>query len=322
MATHRLGFWTLSLLLPFLLPPLSALGPDAKPQLNTMSENQLYKDFEDLNTPQNLALRFVGGEPPRFVQEQIKILAELASRKTPASSKLLLRIADEYLARLHKLDPPAFRVSPLQSLQIPLIQAVAARADQPPFRERLDTFLKSPLIKEYAKARVLVPLTEQKLRAVAPAQDPDGSKRGAIILTELIGDLSFSDCVHIPARVAGVATLTAAVAGRTPPLVWQALASADSVSKRYARDFAFVSACAAPVGDAPRQLEPSEIVRLKEIIDRWIKEYRPLLAKEAYPSDVLGAALRSLAARKGNEDLAKLLPPVEPAPQPPKPAEP
>lgn len=310
MPSPRLKLFTFSLLLSAgLVLPLSAQPTD----------DDLYRSFEALNTPQNLALRFVGGKPLKFIEEQLPILSQLASRNTPEASRLLLRITDEYLARVDKLGPGGFRVSPLQALQLPLVQVLAPRASQPDFRTRLQSFATSKVIKDYARARALFPLTEQKLRALDHAKDPDGSKRGAIILTEMLGDLSFSDCVHAPVRLTGVSRLTATVVGPTPSLVWQALASADSVTHRYARDFAFAAACAAPADGAPRLLQPHEIIRLKDIIDRWLKEYRPLLANEKYPTDVLGSTLRSLAAAKGAEELAHLMPPPDPAPAPPPP---
>lgn len=286
------------------------------------SADELYKSYEALNTPANLGTRFIGGDPPRFVKEQIRILLDISGRKTAESSRVLLRITDEYLARVEKLGPARFRTSPLQSLQITLVQALGAKADSPGFQSRLEQFVKSKSIREFTKGRALQHLTALKIHAVDPAQDPDSSKRGAIILSDMLDNLDFSACLHAPARFAGIASLTQSVVGLKPNLVWESLKSADSLPRRYARDFAFAAACFPSDAAQPEALAAAEKTRLIEIIGRWIKEYRPLVAKESYPSDVLERALRNLAALKGNEDLAKLLPPVEtpkPAGEPAKP---
>jgi len=226
------------------------------------------------------------GQPPVFVQQQLRILTELAGRSADDSSRVLLRLADEYLGRINKLGPEGFRFSPLKSLQLSFVQLLSARVDQPPFRAALERLIKSPTLKDYARARALLPLVEVKLRAIQPAKDPDGSKRGALILAEMVGKLSFSDCLHVPARFSGVASLARTAYGTDPGVQWAALSGADSVPKRYARDFSFVVACSA-LGGTVGDLSAENRAHLAEIVDRWVKEYKPLVDKEAYPATSL-----------------------------------
>ena len=287
------------------------------PDLPRMTADQLYKAYEALNTPANLKWRFPGGQPPNFIQEQLRILAELASRNTDDASRVLLRLADQYLARIGKLTPKEFKRSPLSILQFHLIQLLGARVDQPRFRVVFQRFVKSPTLNDSARARVILPLIEFKLRAIDPAKDPNGSKRGALIFSEMLGKLSFSDCIHVSARFSGVASLARTAFGSEPGRQWDALsAAADSVPRRYARDFSFVVACSA-LGGNIGELSAQNRARLAEIAGRWAREYKPLVDKETNPSDSLAIALRALAEKKGNEDLARLMPPAQAQPTPP-----
>jgi len=278
----------------------------------------LYNTYETLNTPANLGVMFVGGKPPRFIEQQIRILVALGNQKTPDARRNTIKIFDEYMERIDKLGANGFRTSPLQALQIQMVAFLAAKVDHPDVRTRLKTLAESTVIKEYARSRAVVVLVALDVQALNDAQDPDGSKRGKILLDGILANMTFEQSTHAPARLYGVARLAWDIGKHKPILVWEVLSQADTLPKRYARDLAFASACSKVI-KAKEPVTVADGIRLREIAERWIKEYRPLLAKQSYPSDVVGRVLRYLAKQKGNEKLAQLMPPEDPKPKPPKP---
>ena len=284
-----------------------------KENLSRRSPEELYVKYEALNTPKNLSVQFVGGKPLRFVEEQIHILFEIARRKTPEARRVLVRVFDEYLARIEKLGSAKFRTSPLQPLQMVMVRMLAPKVGFPLVRTRLETFVKCPVVKEYARAHALVVLVEVQIKTVKFDTDMDGTKRGKMLLDGLIGDMSFSDLTHAPIRTHCVARLATVIGGKKPDMVWHVLKAADTLPKRYCRDFTFVAACSA-LQRSDKTLSEPDRTRLREVCKRWLKEYEPLLAKQKYPSDVLGRLLRFMAKQEGNEDLAGLMPPEDAKP--------
>ena len=293
-----------------------------KERLSLRSPEELYVRYEAINIPKNLSVQFVGGKPLRFVEEQIRILLEIGRRKTPEARRVLVRIFDEYLARIEKLGQAKFRTSPLQALQMIMVRVLAPKVGFPLIQTRLEAFVKCPLVKEYARARALIVLVEVQIRAIKFDTDMDGTNRGRMLLDELIGDMGFSDLVHASIRTRGVARLATVIGGNKPDMVWHVLKAADTLPKRYCRDFAFVAACSA-LQRSDKALSEPDRTRLLEVCKRWLKEYRPLLAKQKYPSAVLERLLRFMAKQEGNEDLAGLMPPEDAKPaKPVRPAQP
>ena len=289
----------------------------------------LYDRYEALNTPENLGIEFAGGKPPAFVEEQIQILYQINKMPRGAALPVVRRILDEYARRVEALGQDAFQRSVLQALQLHLAALMTTFIDDQGVLDRADAFVKSPLTKEYARGRVLAALARKKMEAIQAKDDPEGARRGAILLDVLIGSISFSDLMHAPARLNGMPDLAPSVAG-TPLAFRSALApAAQSLPARYAADCGYTLLLFRKQTRDKQDLNADERKALLDVARQWVDEYRPLVRKEDYPSDVLGRALPALAGCKGNDAVAVLLrkngvevtpyvegPPSKPGPSP------
>lgn len=273
---------------------------------------RLYGEFEALNTPENLERRFVGGQPPDFITQQAALLQALAALPPADAVPALLRIAAEHLRRLEALGGERLRQSPLQALQVPLVDALSRHAANRDVRAALDGLVASPFLKEYARGRALDALAEPRLAEIAEADDPRGERRARALLDTLVGKLALGELLHAPARLR-------ALARRAPALgdgAWRALAAAaDTPARRYAADAALALACAQKEA-AGKPVPPADMDLLVGACGRWLREFRPAVAKEKYPSDLLGQALTHLSARPGCEALARALRDAGPPPAP------
>lgn len=266
---------------------------------------RLYDEFEGLHTVENLTIRFVGGEPVPFVKHQIELLQAIAARPAAEGAPFLIQIANQHIERIEGIGAAAFRTSPLQALQTPLIDALARFASSEEVRGALGRIVQCPLIKEYARGRALDVVLEYHLGQALAADDPKGEKRASLVQETLIGNLTLSELLHAPGRVRAVAR-RAPVVAKANEAAWRALdAAADSAAKHYAADAALAIACTQKDA-AGTALVQAETELLLDACSRWLKDYRPIVAKEKYPSDLLGHSLMRLAVRPGHDNLAKL----------------
>lgn len=269
---------------------------------------QLYQQYEKLNTPANLAKKFVGGRPLRFVDNQVNILNKLAKRPTLEASPVVVRIAEEYLKRLKGLGAAKFRVSPLQSLQVPLIALLAKHSRSGQVFTRLETFAKSPLLKEYARSRAVGHVVRVQLAKIPADDDPDGVKRGTILMEKIIGDMSMSRLLHAPARLRSLAAQAMPLGGGEPVRVFKTLRpAAVSGPKKYAADYAFLLTVVRKQIAKKKTLNEDENKLLLETAGRWLKGYRPLVLREKYASDLVGMTVTALGGYPANENLRTLL---------------
>jgi hypothetical protein len=272
--------------------------PDAK---------RLYQEFEALNTPDNLGVRFIGGQPPDFIKQQTQLLHAIGARPSEDAIPILLRMATEHLERIEELGAAKFRRSPLQAVQVPLVDALGAHAISDDICAALARFAKSPLVKEYARGRALDVLVERQLSRIGDPDDPNGEKRAKLLLDSLIGGLTLSEVLHAPGRLRALARRVPAIPKAEPATPWRALAAAAaSPAQRYAADaaLAIVSVQKENAG-TPFSLGEKDL--LVEAANHWLKEFRPAAAKEKYPSDLLEECILRLGARLDHEPLAKPL---------------
>lgn len=273
-------------------------APDAK---------RLYQDFEALNTPENLATRFIGGQPPDFVKQQTQLLHAIGARPSEDAIPILLRMATEHLERIEEMGAAKFRRSPLQAIQVPLVDALAAHALSDDICAALARIAKSPLVKEYARGRALDILVERQLNRIADPDDPKGEKRAKLLLDSLIGTLTLPEVLHAPGRLRALARRVPAIPKAEAAAPWRALAAAaESPAQRYAADAAIAIACVQKES-AGTPLTLGEKDLLVEAANRWLKDFRPAAAREKYPSDLLEECILRLGARLDHEPLAKPL---------------
>lgn len=272
-----------------------------------LDAQQLYKEFEALNTPENLARRFIGGQPPEFVKRQIELLQAIAVRPAEEAVPILLRIVTEHLEQAEALGVVKLRQSPLQALQVPLVDALAHHAANDDVRGALGRLAKSVVIKEYARGRALDALVDAPLARIVDGDDPKGEQRAKLLLDTLIGTLTLPELLHAPGRLRAVARRAPGIVKGGPGAPWRALGSAaDSPAKRYAVDAALAMVCAQKEGtDAP--ISPEEKDLVVEAAARWLKDFRPVAEKEKYPSDLLGECLLRLGVRLNYEPLTRIL---------------
>jgi len=267
----------------------------------------LYRTYEDLNVPGNLAIPYFGGTLPAFIQRQGELLHALASLPAKEAVPVLARIADEYLQRIDKLGPGRFRGSPLMALQIPLIRALALQAKDPEIQARLDAIIKDPLVREYARGRALGALAEQRVMAIPPGEDPDGTRRRQILFDTLLGGQSLSQLLHAPARLNALADRVIEITGHNPLAASRLIGTgADTPPRRYAADYAVAVAIARKLNEG-KPLDEKEQALLMDVAKRYTVTFLPEVQKEKYPSQQLGDALLHLSTHKGNEALAGLL---------------
>ena len=268
---------------------------------------RLYRAYESLNNPENLAADFKGGALPTFIGRQVELLRAIAARPPNEAAPVLARIADEYLARVEKVGAPGFARSPLGALQIPLVTLLAKHVAADEVRARLDALAKSPVIKEYTRGRALGALADYRAKAVPAAEDPAGERRVGILFDTLIGEMPLRQLLYAPARMWSLAASSSAISGHDLLALAKALAAATTTpARRYAADVALAAAAAAKQRAGMPLLEPEKKLLL-EACTRWVEQWRPEILKLKYPSDVLGVRLRSMANDKGNEDIALLL---------------
>lgn len=290
------------------------------PAAEETKAQKLYKQYEALNSPENLLKPFSGGRPPKFIEEQEKLLGEISSQPEAESVPVLARIVDEYLKRVNDLGPGGFQGSPLKALQLTLVAVMSQHAKAKEMIPRIDAFAASPVVKEYALARILPLVVQRRLEEVRAGDDPDGRKRAAIIFDLMIGSHTLSRVLHAPARVRETAKLIPAGTGKTSPADVRDLV-AETVSaapRRYAADYAILRA-AQVMEDGGAKLSDADKAAVMETFDRWMKDFRPAVAMENYPSDVVGQLLLELGGRKGNEFLTVALRKNGIKPLPPKP---
>ena len=286
----------------------------------TKSED-LYDRYEKLNTPENLAIQHIGGKPPRFVEDQMALLGQIAKQPEAEAVPVVVRIADDYLKRLGALDEVKFRTSSLQALQSPIVVLVEKFSGSNQVFEQLDAFVKCPLLRDYARARALGAVATRRLGEVPAAADPDGTRRGRILIDLVIADVTLSELLHSPTRLKEITAHASGVSGDPVSLHRALRAAASTEARRYAADYAFLVAAAAKQVRAQTPLADAEKALLVDVAARWVKQYKPAVEKEKYPSDLLGQALLALAGSKGNDDLAAYLTEngvkVTPVPEPP-----
>jgi len=266
-----------------------------------------YREYEALNTPKNLAIRHVGGRPPTFIDEQAKLLDRIAKRTTTEAAPFVVKIVDKYLERVHALGRRGFGASPLQALQGEMIRLMRRHAGDNKVFSQLTTFAAEPLLKEYARGRALGALAEWKLKAVPKDEDKDGKARATLLLETVVGDISLSRLLHAPSRCWQTAMLSAALERETTLELRTLLnGAANTRAKRYTADFVFVDGCFRKVM-AKKPLTEAENAAVLEVCKGWLSEFRPIVLKEKYPSDVLGRVLLALAGRTEHAPLVALL---------------
>ena len=276
---------------------------------------KLYDEFEGLNTRERLERRFVGGKPPEFIVRQTELLEKIAGMAAADSVPILLRIATEHLERVETMGARDFRLSPLQAIQVPIVDALSQHASHDDVRRSLARLSGSAVIKEYAKGRALDVLVVHEVGLISDGDDPKGEKRAKVLLEMLIGSLTLGEVLQAPGRLRSLARRAVGIGGGNPVAPWRALAAAaDSPGKRYAADAALAVACVQKeIKGEPLMLPTKEM--LVAACGRWLKEYRPEAQKQKYPSDLLGEAILRLGARLGYDPLAqplrdaKLIPP-------------
>jgi hypothetical protein len=194
-----------------------------------------------------------------------------------------------------------FRQSPLQAIQVPIVDALSRHAASEEVRRALARLAGSAGIKEYARGRALDVLATHEVGLISDAEDPKGGKRAKVLLEMLIGPLTLAEAFQAPGRLRALA--------RQAVAPWHALAgAADSAAKRYAADAALAIAC------VQKEIKGEPIVQgTKDLLvaacGRWLKEYRPEVEaqKQKYPSDLLGESIMRLGARLDYDPLAKPL---------------
>ncbi len=275
----------------------------------------LYDEFEGLNKRENLDREFVGGQPPQFIRRQSELLQAIAGLGAKEALPILLRIATEHVERVEAMKARDFRQSPLQAIQVPIVEALSRHAGSEEVRRALARLAGSAGIKEYAKGRALDVLAAHEVSLVPNADDAKGEKRAKVLVDTLIGPLSLAEVLQAPGRLRALARQAAGIAGGDPVAPWHALAgAADSAAKRYAADAALALACVQKEIKGEGLMLPTKEL-LVGACGRWLKEYRAEAQKQKYPSDLLGEAILRLGARLDYEPLgkplrdAKLIPP-------------
>jgi len=291
---------------------------------------ELYEQYERLNTPENLGQVFEGGRPYPFMQEQLKLLAELSGAKGGEATPVIVRVVDEYLGRVNALGAGGFQVSPLKGMQLAIIDLVATHSGTEAIFQRAEMIVKNPIIKEYARGRALSVVVHGLLAKVDAKQDVDGSRRGRILVDTVIADITTSGLLHAPARLTALATnADSTFQGDVLAERGALWPFATTVPRRYAVDCASVLLLAKKQLVEKKPLAAEEQKLMLDICRKWLDEYRPLVKAEEYPSDILGEKLQVLGGWKDNRALADLLrksgvqpiPYVEP-PAPPGPGQP
>ena len=151
--------------------------------------DDFYLQYEALNSEKNLDTTYVGGRPPGFVEQQLKLLDLIGKEPVAQARPVVLRIADEFFKRIGTLGEVKFRQSPLQAMQMPIITLIERHSAWPEAMMRLELFAKSPVVSEYARARALGGVAGRRVSEIAPAGDPEGVARGKVLLDLLVGDL-------------------------------------------------------------------------------------------------------------------------------------
>jgi len=306
---------SLLLVLP-LLASAAAPGPS--------EAERLYRAYEELNVPGNLAQPYYGGPPPRFIETQIALLLAIAGQPAKDAVPILMKIADEYLERVGDLGYERFDRSPLMALQIPIVESLARKATKAEIRERLEAFAKHPLIREFARGPALGVLAQQRVEAIPPRTDPDGARRRQVLFETLLANQSFPQLLRAPARLNALAERVIQTVGHDPLAAAKFLGpAADSPPRRYAADYAAVRVIALELSEG-KPLDDREKTLFMDIAKRYVETFLPQVQKEKYPSRLLGDALLYLGALKGNEAIGGLLRdygleprrPVEPAKPP------
>jgi len=266
-----------------------------------------YREYEALNTPKNLAIKHIGGRPPTFIDAQAKLLDRIGKRTTTEAAPFIVKIVDKYLERIHAMGDRRFWTSPLQALQGGMVRLMRRHAGDNKVFARLTTFAAEPLLREHARGRALGAVAEWKLKGMPRDVDGDARARATVLLETVIGDISLSRLLHGPSRCSQAAILSPALDRKTTLDLQKALKGvANTQAKRYAADFVFTNACSRKLV-AKKPLTEAENTAVLEVCKGWLSEFRPVVLKEKYPSDVLGRSLLSLAGRTEHAPLIALL---------------
>ena len=261
-----------------------------------------------MNTRKNLAIRFHGGRPPRFIDAQQKVFTRLSRRPTAEAAPIVAKITDEYLKRIEVLGAAKFRTSPLQAVQVPLVQLMSAHVGSNLVLGRLEAFAASPLVKEYARGRAIGAVVGRYVGKIRVEDDADGTKRGKVLIDRLIGTLTLPKLLRAPARMRSLATWSVKIVGDDPLHILAALQpAATTPAARYAVDHAFLAAIARKQVQQKKTLSDDEGAALVEAAGRWLKEYRPVAVVQKYTTDVVGDTVTALGGYPGNDALATLL---------------
>ena len=284
----------------------------------------LYELFEKLNTPKNLRIRYVGGRPPHFITQQSALLRRLANGSPEKIVPFLTKIVDEFLVRYDALSIREVYASPLQALQLPLIQALTRHVESKACRERLAVLSRHKRFREFARGEAVCALTRYKLRSIAPQDDPNGTKRAKLLLDEILGKMSFAKMLHAPGRLIEIARASASLGQQDPVKIKAVFSGAVTLQHQYAADFAVIHAILVKV-NGKKEITDGEKVIAGHIGRKYVQVFRLMVEGEKYASDVLGRAIVGLGGREGFEGLADILkeggikvPKYEPPPKPKK----
>lgn len=142
----------------------------------------LFTLYQREDTEENASIQHVGGQPPRHLEFQIKVLDRMAHFPLSENKDYVVDIVESYLADVEAMSTHAWLVSPKQALQIAISRLLIAYSEDETMLSLASRFAESDVIKEYAKGQVIGAVLRHRMNIVQPADDPDYVQRVGIIL--------------------------------------------------------------------------------------------------------------------------------------------
>lgn len=267
----------------------------------------LYLLYVQEETEKNNAIQHVGGLPPRHTRFQIKVLSKLASLPVEKTRERVLDILRAYLTSVEGMDYQKWRVSPKQALQTHMASLLGTYISDEDIREMTRHYLQSRVIKEYAKARLVVPLLEYQLSKVSEGEDPDYIKRIEMIL-EMATEPGLPNMLYGPKRLYGCAEIMEKVFQNDMSKLDMFMKTGTELSQsaKYFLHF-FIVRYSFEKLKSDLVLSNEEMDRLKKAVDFWAEIYPTVIVKQKYASYPLSKLVSEIEKKIDNPALKKTI---------------
>jgi len=257
---------------------LGMLAKISDPKAAEAKSRLLRNAYESLNTPENDRALHRGGLAPMARRVQMRALAQLALMPTATCAPDVRVILTDYVRFMNRQAGPR---RPRQSLQLSMAHLIRSHIGDAEVRAVAQVYLASAAMAEWTKARVATGLLQYQVAAITDAEDPDLSRRLALIM-ETACLPSLEQMLKAPKRLQLSAAIVADLTHKRPGTLLSFIAKSPQTSD--AAKYFLAYAC---LTRALRKVQAKEALlegdrRLVELAEQW---HRELVAKTAAVKD-------------------------------------